>query len=93
MGKRVAHLVLGSILDYVEFEDDFVMIRTSPPAVARDRPLGVLGLRDKFGVTIVAVKRPGGTWGHTTAQTVLYDDDQIIVQGSKVKAERFSTMP
>ena len=92
MGKRVAHLVLGSILDYVEFEDDFVMIRTSPPAVARDRPLGVLGLRDKYGITIVAVKRPGGVWGHTTVQTVLYDDDQIIVQGSKTKAERFSTM-
>ncbi|MGP4030797.1 potassium channel family protein [Pseudarthrobacter sp. 1C304] len=92
MGRRVAHLVLGSILDYVEFEDDFVMIRTSPPAAARDRPLGVLGLRDKFGITIVAVKRPGGVWGHTTAQTVLYDDDQIIVQGSKTKAERFSTM-
>ncbi|MFP3462035.1 TrkA family potassium uptake protein [Arthrobacter globiformis] len=93
MGKRVAHLVRGSLLDYVEFEDDFVMIRTSPPTEARDRPLGVLGLRDKYGITIVAVKRPGGTWGHTTAQTVLYDDDQIIVQGSKTQAERFSNMP
>jgi trk system potassium uptake protein TrkA len=93
MGKRVAHLVRGSLLDYVEFEDDFVMIRTSPPTEARDRPLGVLGLRDKYGITIVAVKRPGGIWGHTTAQTVLYDDDQIIVQGSKTQAERFSNMP
>ncbi|MEE2522072.1 TrkA family potassium uptake protein [Pseudarthrobacter sp. J75] len=93
MGKRVAHLVRGSILDYVEFEDDFVMVRTSPPAVARDRPLGVLGLRDKYGITIVAVKRRGGTWGHTTAQTVLYDDDQIIVQGTKSLAEKFSTLP
>jgi trk system potassium uptake protein TrkA len=92
MGKRVAHLVRGSLLDYVEFEDDFVMIRTSPPTEARDRPLGVLGLRDKYGITIVAVKRPGGIWGHTTAQTVLYDDDQIIVQGSKTQAERFSNM-
>lgn len=93
MGRRVAHLVLGSILDYVEFEDDFVMIRTSPPAVVRDRPLGVVGLREKFGVTVVAVKRPGGTWGHTTAQTVLYEEDQIIVQGAKSQAERFSTTP
>lgn len=93
MGRRVAHLVLGSILDYVEFEDDFVMIRTGPPAVVRDRPLGVVGLREKFGVTVVAVKRPGGTWGHTTAQTVLYEEDQIIVQGAKSQAERFSTMP
>jgi trk system potassium uptake protein len=92
MGKRVAHLFRGSLLDYVEFEDDFVMIRTSPPTEARDRPLGVLGLRDKYGITIVAVKRPGGIWGHTTAQTVLYDDDQIIVQGSKTQAERFSNM-
>jgi trk system potassium uptake protein TrkA len=93
MGKRVAHLVRGSLLDYVEFEDDFVMIRTSPPTEARDRPRGVLGLRDKYGISIVAVTRPGGIWGHTTAQTVLYDDDQIIVQGSKTQAERFSNMP
>ncbi|MDQ0754675.1 TrkA family potassium uptake protein [Arthrobacter sp. B3I4] len=93
MGKRVAHLVLGAILDYVEFEDDFVMIRTGPPGIVRDRPLGVVGIRDKYGVTIVAVKRPGGTWGHTTAQTVLYEDDQIIVQGAKSRAERFSTLP
>ncbi|MGC0236605.1 potassium channel family protein [Arthrobacter sp. SD76] len=90
MGKRVAHLVRGSILDYVEFEDDFVMIRTQPPLVARDRPLGVLGLRDQYGITIVAVKRPAGAWTHTTAQTVLYDDDQIIVQGPKNLAEGFS---
>ncbi|MDQ0663161.1 trk system potassium uptake protein TrkA [Arthrobacter ulcerisalmonis] len=92
MGRRVAHLVRGSILDYVEFEDDFVMIRTQPPLDARNRPLGVLGLRDQYGITIVAVKRPGGTWQHTTAQTVLYDDDQIIVQGTKNLAERFSTL-
>ena len=92
MGKRVAHLVRGSILDYVEFEDDFVMIRTQPPSEAQDRPLGVLGLRDKYGITIVAVKRPAGTWQHTTAQTVLYDEDQIIVQGPKNLAEGFSTL-
>lgn len=91
MGKRVAHLVRGAILDYVEFEDDFVMIRTQPPSEARDRPLGVLGLRDQYGITIVAVKRPGGTWQHTTAQTVLYEEDQIIVQGPKDLAEGFST--
>ncbi|TLM75336.1 TrkA family potassium uptake protein [Pseudarthrobacter sp. NamB4] len=92
MGRRVAHLVRGSILDYVEFEDDFVMVRTRPPVQARDRPLGVLGLRDQYGITIVAVKRPGGVWTHTTAQTVLYDDDQIIVQGPKDLAESFSTL-
>ncbi|MDJ0357542.1 MAG: TrkA family potassium uptake protein [Actinomycetota bacterium] len=93
MGRRVAHLVLGSILDYVEFEDNFVMIRTRPPAVATDRPLGVLQLRDKYGITIVAVKRSGNAWEHTTAQTILDGDDQIIVQGTKPQAETFSKLP
>lgn len=92
-GKRVAHLVRGGILDYVEFEDDFVMIRVRPPADAQDRPLGVLGLRDIHGITIVAVKRSGGGWEHTTVDTVLHADDQIIVQGSKTDAENFSTLP
>lgn len=92
MGRRVAHLVRGAMLDYVEFEDNFVMIRTTPPALAQDRPLEVLQLRSKFDVTVVAVKRKGGLWEHTTSQTVLYDDDQIIVQGTKDKAEAFSAL-
>jgi trk system potassium uptake protein len=92
MGRRIAHLVRGAMLDYVEFEDNFVMIRTSPPAIAQDRPLEVLQLRSKFNITVVAVKRRGGVWEHTTGQTVLYDDDQIIVQGSKSKAEAFSSL-
>lgn len=92
MGRRVAHLVRGAMLDYVEFEDNFVMIRTTPPGVAQDRPLEVLQLRSKFDITVVAVKRAGGQWEHTTPQTVLYDDDQIIVQGAKEKAESFSSL-
>lgn len=93
MGRRVAHLVRGTLRDYVEFEDDYVMTRTSPPAAAQNRPLGVLGIREAFGVTVVAVKRQGGKWEHTTAQTVLYADDEIIVAGTRDKAESFSQLP
>ncbi len=32
MGQRVAHLVRGRMLDYIEFEDDFAMVKTTPPA-------------------------------------------------------------
>lgn len=92
MGKRVAHLVRGNMQDYVEFDDDLAMVKTSPPLEAQDRPLGTTALRAKHGVTIVAVKRKGGTWDHTSAQTVLYDDDEIIVAGPRAKAERFSTL-
>ncbi|GAA1335935.1 potassium channel family protein [Arthrobacter roseus] len=92
MGRRVAHLVRGAMQDYVEFEDGLAMVKTTPPLIAVDRPLGVLGLREKYGITIVAVKRKHGGWDFTTAQTVLYDDDEIIVGGPKAKAERFSNL-
>ncbi len=31
MGERVAHLVTGRMMDYIEFEDDFAMVKTAPP--------------------------------------------------------------
>jgi trk system potassium uptake protein TrkA len=92
MGRRVAHLVRGGMLDYVEFEGDFILIRTRPPAVAQDRPLGVLGLRDKYGITVVASKSPDGRWQPATAQTVLYEDDEILVEGNKHQTEAFSRL-
>lgn len=92
MGKRVAHLVRGTMLDYVEFEDNFAMVKTRPPREYWDRELGTTGLRSKYGVTVVAVKRRGGHWDYTTAETSLYDDDEIIVAGPTGKAEFFSSL-
>lgn len=92
MGRRVAHLVRGGMLDYVEFEGGFVLIRTRPPALAQDRPLGVLGLRDKYGITVVAAKRPDGRWQPANAQTVLYEEDEILVEGNKQQTEDFSRL-
>jgi trk system potassium uptake protein TrkA len=92
MGKRVAHLVRGTMLDYVEFADNFAMVKTHTPREYWDRELGTTGLRAKHGVTVVAVKRKGGAWDYTTAQTTQYDDDEIIVAGPTNKAELFSSL-
>jgi trk system potassium uptake protein TrkA len=92
MGKRVAHLVRGMMLDYVEFEDNFAMVKTRPPRAYWDRELGTTGLRARHGVTVVAVKRNRGEWDYTTADTTLYADDEIIVAGPTEKAEIFSAL-
>lgn len=92
MGKRVAHLVRGAMLDYVEFADDFAMVKTKPPRETWDRELGTTKIRTNYGVTVVAVKRNGAEWDYTTADTVLYSDDEIIVAGPTTKAEAFSTI-
>lgn len=92
MGKRVAHLVRGAMQDYIEIGDGFALVKTAPAARFVGRPLGELGIRSKFGVTVTAVKRVGGEWEYTTADTVLRPDDTIIVTGATKKAEAFSQL-
>ena len=38
MGKRVAHLVAGRMMDYMEFEDGYAMVKTTPPSAILGRP-------------------------------------------------------
>lgn len=93
MGKRVAHLVRGRMLDYIEFDDGYAIVKTRPPASIHDVPLGETRIRSKYGVTIVGVKRSGEDFTHATADTVVRAGDLVIVSGPRVKVERFSEIP
>ncbi len=92
MGRRVAHLVRGAMLDYVEFEDGFAMVKTRPPKEAQGQPLGTTGIRAKHHVTVVAVKGQSGEWDYASPQTILHPEDEIIVAGATAAAERFATL-
>ena len=92
MGKRVAHLVRGGMLDYIEFEDGYAMAKTVAPADVLGKPLGETRVRSKFGVTVVGTKRAGEGFTHATQDTVLEPDDLIIVSGKTRDVERFSEM-
>lgn len=92
MGERVAHLVTGRMLDYVQVEDDFALAKTRAPAEALSRPLGECKLRKKYGVTVVGTKPRGGEFTYTTADTVLSEGDVVIVSGKARDIERFSDM-
>ncbi|MGW0645857.1 potassium channel family protein [Streptomyces badius] len=92
MGQRVAHLVRGRMLDYIEFEDDFAMVKTSPPADIVGLPLSNSAVRSRFGITVVAIKRPGEGFTYATPETVVEADDTIIVAGRTRATERFSEL-
>ncbi|USX54818.1 TrkA family potassium uptake protein [Lentzea sp. HUAS12] len=92
MGERVAHVVTGKILDYIEFEDDYAMIKTRPPREAIGKPLGQSRLRGKYGVTVVGVKRPGEGFDHATAETVVERGDVLIVAGKVTDVERLADL-
>lgn len=92
MGRRVAHLVRGGMLDFIQFETDFAMVKTVPPAFILGRPLAETGIRREHGVTVVGVKTPGGSFTHATGETVLGLGDTVIVSGLPQAVERFSSL-
>ncbi|MEO6941963.1 MAG: TrkA family potassium uptake protein [Terrimesophilobacter sp.] len=91
-GERVAHLVSGRMLDFIEFDDDFAMVKMYPPRSIRGIPLSDTDIRKKFGVTVVGVKAPGAEFTYATAETVISNHDLIIVSGKSSAIEKFSAL-
>ncbi|MFT4122217.1 MAG: TrkA family potassium uptake protein [Microbacteriaceae bacterium] len=91
-GERVAHLVSGRMLDFIEFDDDFALVKMRPPRVIRGLPLLKSLVRSKYGVTVVGVKAPGRDFTYATNETVLTDEDIVIVSGHSGDIERFATL-
>ena len=90
MGRRVAHLVRGKLIDYIEFDDGYAIVKTTPSRSIIGVPLERSGVRTKHGVTVVGIKSPGSDFTHATPQTVVSSGDVIIVSGERRKVERFS---
>jgi trk system potassium uptake protein TrkA len=93
MGERVAHTMVGRTVDYIELDDDFVLVETTAPRDLAGRSLADAGLRARHGVTVVAVKAPGGAFGYATPETVIGESDLMVVAGPRNKAEAFASLP
>jgi trk system potassium uptake protein TrkA len=89
-GERVAHLVSGRMLDFIEFDDDFAMVKMYPPKPVRGISLAESDIRKKFGVTVVGVKSPGSEFTYATAETIISNHDLIIVSGKSSAIEKFA---
>jgi trk system potassium uptake protein TrkA len=92
MGERVAHMIAGSMIDYIEFDDEFSIARTAAPKMTWDKTLGESSPRTHYGVTIVGVKRAGEDFTYARPETMVRRHDQLIVSGPTAKVERFCAL-
>ncbi|MFR9796537.1 potassium channel family protein [Streptomyces sp. MS06] len=92
MGERVAHLVTGRMLDFIEFDDDYALVKTVAPDLATGVPLGQSLVRTRYGVTVVGIKRPGEDFTYATAETVVQKGDVIVVTGKTRAVEAFAEL-
>ncbi len=92
-GARVAHLVSGKLLDYIEVEDGFTIVKMRPPRETQGFTIAQSKVRTKYGVTIIGVKSPGDEFVYATPETRIAASDLLVVSGHSELLERFAARP
>jgi trk system potassium uptake protein TrkA len=89
-GERIARLVSGRMLDFIQFDDDFVFVKMHAPRPLFGKTLTESGVRTVHKVTVVGIKSPGEPFTHATEQTVVHEGDLIVVSGREADVQRFA---
>jgi len=92
-GNRVAHLVSGKLMDYIEVEDGFTIVKMRPPKETQGFTIEQSRVREKYGVTIIGVKSPGMDFVYADPTTRISANDLIVVSGHSELLERFAARP
>jgi trk system potassium uptake protein len=92
-GRRVAHLLNGKLMDYIEFDDGFAIVKMRPPQEAIGFTLAQSAIRSKYGVTVVGVKAPGRDFTHAVPETKVTAHDTLIVSGPTDLLDRLASRP
>ena len=92
MGIRVAHVLTGRTLDYMELEGEFALLETTPPSDIIGKTLEQAAVRQRHGVTVVCVKPPGGVFTYATPTTVIGPEDHLLVAGETRQVEQFANL-
>ncbi|MGJ0184023.1 potassium channel family protein [Corynebacterium glyciniphilum] len=90
-GRRVAHLLGGRFKDFAQFDEDYGMIKLSPPNALIGRKIDLDEVWARYRVRMVSVRRGDTEWQPLQSDMVLSRDDQIIVAGAPEKLEAFAT--
>lgn len=92
-GRRVAHLLNGKLMDYIEFDDGFAIVKMRPPQEAIGFTLAQSQIRSKYGVTVVGVKSPGEDFTYAVPETKVSAHDTLILSGPTDLLDRLASRP
>ena len=92
MGRRVAHLVRGAALDYIEVAPGYALVKTAAPSLLHGKRLGDTGIRASHGITIAAYQHDDEPWRNADNNTLLHEGDTVLVVGPTSSAEAFAQL-
>lgn len=84
MGRRIAHnLISENIIDYLELSPDFSMAEIKPEPEWVGKSLKELDMRGKMGINVVAVRNGEDLNAMPTMNTVIHEEDIMLVVTSE----------
>lgn len=92
MGHRVAHMLGGRVIDWLQLDEQFILVETTVPAALAGRSLQDSAIRARFGVTVVCVKPAGKAFTYATPDTIPDVGDILVVAGTTEAAEAFGRL-
>lgn len=92
MGERVAHMVTGKMIDFIELDPGFALVETTAPRELWGLDLASAGVRNRFGVTVVCIKPVGETFTYATPDTRIEEGDILLVAGETSVVETFAEL-
>jgi trk system potassium uptake protein len=92
MGDRVAHLLTSRTLDFTEFHHSLAVAHARAPAELYGRTVAESSLRQRYGVTVVAVQAPGADFTFAGRDTRIEPESLLVVAGRPEQLERFATI-
>lgn len=93
-GLRLAEeLMAPKVLERVHLGPDFSVVEVRTPRSLARQTLAQLDLRQRMGVTVLVIKREDDLIVSPPADTVLLDNDLLLVLGANDMLQEFSNLP
>lgn len=93
MGKRVAHLVRGSMKDYIQIADGYSLVTTACRMDLAGLTVHEVLKKAPTNVQIVALINPDTGWSFASSGTVLHQEDTLVIIGPTDLVEAFASRP
>ena len=80
------------ILDYVKLDENYAIFEVPVPREWASKSIGQIGVRQKYGFNIMAIKENGKMDMTVSAETVLADNQTMLVLGEQAAIQKFFRM-
>ena len=90
IGRRTALRLCENLAeDILPLSDEFSILQMKTPDALDGKSVGEIGIRSKYGISLIATVNDGKASGNIGPDTVLSKDETIVLSGSNKSLDRF----